>query len=114
MLGAMAANSTRPVISGELLRCRTSIGNATVDIRLPNIEMDEPPIKIRKRAESELSIWTLRDRAASGPAGRPARTDKLLTPGPASARPPREPSGFAVSATVGSRFKGEVPPAQCL
>jgi hypothetical protein len=38
---------------GELLRCKTSIGNATVDIRLPNIDIEEPSMRNRKRNAEE-------------------------------------------------------------
>jgi len=54
MLGAMAAKATRPVINGEWLRWRTSIGKATVEILLPNIDIDEPAIKIRKAGEPDV------------------------------------------------------------
>jgi hypothetical protein len=61
MLGAIAANATRPVINGELFICRTSIGKATVDILVPSIEIDEPNIRSRKAGELDLRTRTVRD-----------------------------------------------------
>jgi hypothetical protein len=76
MLGAMAAKATKPVINGELLRCKTSIGNATVDIRLPNMETEEPNIKVRKLVEPDSRILAVRDRASKALATRPSSADK--------------------------------------
>src|SRR5260370_16752602 len=83
MLGAMAAKATRPVINGELLRCRTSMGNATVDIRLPNMETEEPNIRVRKLVEPDSRIRAVRDRASKALATRPSSADKARPSGSA-------------------------------
>jgi hypothetical protein len=83
MLGAMAAKATKPVVKGELLRCRTSIGNATVDMRLPNMETEEPIIKVRKFVEPDSRIRAVRDRAPKALATRPSSADKAWTSGSA-------------------------------
>jgi hypothetical protein len=48
MLGAIDANSTSPATDGDLLRCKTSIGKAIVDIRLQNIDMEVPAMRVPK------------------------------------------------------------------
>jgi len=59
MQGAIAAKATRPVTSGEFSRWRTSNGKATVDILLPNIDIDDPTIRVRN---GELDSTVLADR----------------------------------------------------
>jgi hypothetical protein len=46
MLGTIAAQTTSPATNGEPLRCRTSIGKATVDILLPKIDIEDPNISL--------------------------------------------------------------------
>jgi hypothetical protein len=47
MPGRTTEHVARPAINGEWLRPRTSSGNATVDIRLPSIDIDELAIMTR-------------------------------------------------------------------
>jgi len=66
----MAANATRPVIKGDLLRCRTNIGKATVDILVPSIDIDEPNIRTLKAGELVSRTLAVRDLAINAFAAR--------------------------------------------
>jgi hypothetical protein len=79
MLGAMAANATRPVMNGDLLRCKTSIGKATVDILVPSIDIDEPNIRSRKAGELVSRARTVRDRSINALAARVCKSGKLFS-----------------------------------
>jgi hypothetical protein len=48
MLGMIAEQTTRPAVNGELLRDKTSIGKAIVDMRLPYIDIEEPNMRTLK------------------------------------------------------------------
>jgi len=79
MLGAIAANATSPVTNGVLLRCKTSIGKATVDILVPSIDIDEPNIRSRKAGELNSRTRTVLDLAINALAGPVCKSGKSFS-----------------------------------
>jgi hypothetical protein len=91
------------------LRCKTSIGKATVDILLPNIDIDEPAMRIRNAGELEARMRTVRDLAINAVARRVCKTGKLVVPRSSRARQPSGATVFAPSSAVVSRIRAKIP-----
>jgi hypothetical protein len=92
-------------MAGELLRCRTSIGKATVDILVPSIDIDEPNINSRKAGELDSKTRTVRDLAINAFAARVRKSGKSFSSRPARA----SEAVFLRSSVVVSRIGAKIP-----
>ena len=92
-------------MSGEFLRCRTSIGKATVDILVPSIDIDEPNIRSRKAGELDSRTRTVRDLAINAVAARLCKSGKFFR----SRSPSASGAVFVRSWVVVWRIRAKIP-----
>src|SRR5579872_2973119 len=104
MLGAITANATSPVTNGELFKYRTSMGKATVDILLPNMDTEEPPMRIRNAMRFDSGRRKFGDLFSNRAAARRRDEGKPSAPGRSFARRSSETVASAASSPIASRI----------